>query len=126
MSPSRNSAPSAGSSPTTPAPGFCALDAIESRCGDPKRAVPRVTTSVESTRLSAGTRIGDAGGDAVRAAISAGERMRDAAVQPASAESATTASSRTAARRASIAAPRAAPRPSAALPVGPRMLAGPR
>ena len=43
--------------------------------------MPRVTTLVESTRWTTGTRIGDGAGGAVRAATSAGEWIWIAAAQ---------------------------------------------
>jgi hypothetical protein len=62
-----------GSVVITPALGFKADGTIEIDCGNPNRAVPRVTTAERSTRFSTGTRIGDGVGGAVRAAISAGD-----------------------------------------------------
>src|SRR5207245_9412403 len=49
--------------------------------GAPYRPVPRTTTSDARTRLSTGTVMADGVGGAVRAATSAGERMRVAAPQ---------------------------------------------
>ena len=72
-SPSFSPAPTSGSRAGTPTSFFNADVASEICCGEPKRAVPRVTMSVDSTRSSAGTRIGEAIGAAVRAAISPGE-----------------------------------------------------
>ena len=84
---------------------FSADGVSASCCGDPKRAVPRVTTSVESTRCSAGTRIGDGSGGAVREAISAGERIRELASQPPAAASSTIASTRPIASRLRMRSP---------------------
>ena len=63
-------------------------------CGNPYRAVPRVTTSELSTRSSTGTRIGDGIGGAVSAAISAGDLILDPAIQLTAAARATNASTR--------------------------------
>ena len=52
--------------------------------GDPKCAVPLVTTRVDSTLLTTGTRISDGAGGAVRAATSAGDLICAAATQVAS------------------------------------------
>jgi hypothetical protein len=81
-SPSRNSVPTTGTSVMIPGDALSALGTVVSLCGEPKRAVPRVTTSDEIVRISAGTRTADAAGGAVRAAISAGDRIREAATHP--------------------------------------------
>ena len=62
---------------------------MDTGCGKPKRAVPRVTTLEPSTRFSTGTRIGDGTGGAVRAAASAGDSMRDPATKARAAAAAT-------------------------------------
>jgi hypothetical protein len=59
----------------------------ETDCGNPYRAVPRVTMSEVSTRSSTGTRIGEGVGGAVRAAASAGDMILEAATQPMPADS---------------------------------------
>jgi hypothetical protein len=56
--------------------------AIEIPWGNPKRAVPRVTTFELSTRSSTGTRIGEGVGAAVRAAASAGDSILEPTSQP--------------------------------------------
>jgi hypothetical protein len=72
-----------------PAAGFRVDGAIDTGCGKPKRAVPRVTMLDPSTRFSTGTRIGDGTGGAVRAAASAGDSMRDPATNARAAAAAT-------------------------------------
>ena len=61
--------------------GLSAEGAIDTGCGSPNRAVPRVTTLAPSTRRSTGTNIGEGAGGAVRAAASAGDSMREPAAQ---------------------------------------------
>src|SRR5882672_2429001 len=72
-SPSPNPVFGRGSDEISPMPPLTVEGAIEIGCGSPKRTVPRVTTSELNTRDSTGTRIADASGAAVRAAISAGD-----------------------------------------------------
>ena len=93
-SPSESAVPSSGRPVTIWRPLFSSLGTTVSTWGEPKRAVPRVTMSVESRRSSAGTRIGDAGGALRRAAASAGDWMKWPASQPASAATTTTATTR--------------------------------
>ena len=73
-----------------PGPGLIAEGAKMTCCGEPNRAVPRVTTADDRTRDSTGTRIGAAGGGAVRLASSAGDRIREPTTHP-TAELSTTA-----------------------------------
>src|SRR5215813_14449987 len=80
-SPSSNSIFGRGTVAINPTLPLTAEGAIEIGCGNPKRAVPRVTTSELSTRDSTGTRIGDGSGGAVRAAISAGDCILEPANQ---------------------------------------------
>jgi hypothetical protein len=64
-----------------------------------------VTTSAEIVRDSAGTRIGDGVGGADRAAISAGDRIREAAAHPPTDERTTATITITATLRRLIATP---------------------
>src|SRR5215510_2396658 len=89
-SPSLNCVFGRGSEEISPAPPLTVEGAIETGCGRPKRTVPRVTTSELNTRDSTGTRIGDGSGGAVRAAISAGDWIREPAYQAPSAVPPTT------------------------------------
>src|SRR5262247_499632 len=84
--PSSNSMFGRGTVATSPTLPLTVEGAIEIGCGNPKRAVPRVTTSELSTRDSTGTRIGDGSGGAVRAAISAGDWILEPAYQAPSAK----------------------------------------
>ena len=79
-----------GSDEISPTPPLTVEGAIEIGCGSPKRTVPRVTTSELSTRDSTGTRIADASGAAVRAAISAGDWILEPMYQAPSAMPPTT------------------------------------
>jgi hypothetical protein len=79
-----------GSDEISPTAPLTVEGAIEIGCGSPKRTVPRVTTSELNTRDSTGTRIGDASGAAVRAAISAGDWILEPMYQAPSAMPPTT------------------------------------
>src|SRR5258706_16374428 len=80
-SPSSNSIFGRGTVAISPTLPLTVEGAIEIGCGNPKRAVPRVTTSELNTRDSTGTRIGDGSCGAVRAATSAGDCILEPAYQ---------------------------------------------
>ena len=88
-SPGVSFAPRVGRLVTIRGPSLRGEGVTPSARGEPKCAVPRVTTLVDSTRSTTGTRIGEAAGGAVRAATSAGEWIWTAAAQVASEETAT-------------------------------------
>jgi hypothetical protein len=90
-SPSANWVFRKGNVVITAAFGFKSDGAIETGWGSPNRTVPRVMTSELRTRSSTGTRMGDGVGGAVRAAISAGDSIREPANQAPAAAAATTA-----------------------------------
>jgi hypothetical protein len=93
--PSRNWVFRKGSVVINPGFAFRPDGAIEIRCGNPNRAVPRVTMLELSTRSSTGTRIGDGVGGAVRAATSAGDWINLAARKPPATAAATSARTQT-------------------------------